>query len=70
MNVAELTDMRDALVKARLSGLRSITDSNSESIVYKSDRDMKQAIDSIEFEIGRLTASRPHTIKFKTSKGL
>lgn len=70
MDVAELIELRDKLVRARLSGVRSIRDQNGETLEYKSDAEMRAAIDSIEFEIGRLTSARPHTIIFKTSKGL
>ena len=70
MTAAELQELRDKLVRARLSGLRSVRDQNGEELVYKSDLEMRSAIDSIEFELGRLTSAPANTIHFRTSKGI
>lgn len=65
---AQLQAWRDALVQARLRGVRSVTDENGEAVQYSSDSEMAAAIAAAERELG----ARPpvHTLKFRTSKGL
>lgn len=65
--LADLIAFRDRLIAARLSGVRSVTDQNGESIEYKSDAQMAAALAYVE----RLIAGAgPSTIVFSTSKGL
>ena len=64
---ADLIRFRDALIQARLSGVRSLTDQNGESIEYKSDAQMSAALAYVEKLIA---GQQPHTIVFNTSKGL
>lgn len=69
-SVAELTAWRDALVKARLSGVREVRDQNNEAVVYKSDAEMARAIAAAEAAIAAATRRPANTILFRTSKGL
>lgn len=65
--VAQIAAWRDDLLRARLSGVREVTDQNGERIRYGSDSEMARAIAEAE----RLLAGRaPTTIRFTTSKGL
>lgn len=66
-NVADLIKWRDALIKARLSGVKTLVDSSGETVTYKSDREMQSALAAVERLIRGET---PHSIVFKTSKGL
>jgi hypothetical protein len=73
--VASLDDLvawRDALLKARLTGARSIEYSQGEGtrrIEYKSDAEMRNALRSVEAMIAAATSGNaPNTIRFVTSK--
>lgn len=67
----KLGELRDELIRSRLSGVLSVTDQNGEKITYKSDTEMAAAIEAIEATIREITCSRPaSTIHFSTSKGL
>ena len=71
LTAADLQAWRDKLVKMRAAGIRSFTDQNGESVTYASDRELSAAIASIDRELAALAGSRsPHTIIFRTSKGL
>ena len=68
--LAQLQKWRDDLQDARFSGVRTVRDSNSEEITYKSDSEMRAALASIDTEIRRLSKPASSTIHFQTSKGL
>jgi hypothetical protein len=68
--LAELQQLRAALVVARANGIREVRDSSGESIAYKSDREMASALAALDAEIRSMGASRPAFIRFQTSKGL
>ncbi|MGE3583042.1 MAG: phage head-tail joining protein [Hyphomonadaceae bacterium] len=71
LTLSELQSLRDALVRARLGGVRSIRDQNGEEVTYKSDREMAAALASVESQIAALqSGSVPNVFRFKTSKGL
>lgn len=71
MTIASLTDLREKLVEARLSGVLEFRDQNGERVVYKSDAEMARAIDAADREIARLSGTaQPRTTYFKTSKGV
>lgn len=70
LSLEELHRLRDDLVRSRAAGIRELRDSSGETIVYKSDNEMRAAISAVESEISRLTSARPHTILFRTSKGI
>ncbi|OJF91506.1 hypothetical protein AX761_22215 [Rhizobium sp. 58] len=62
---------RDALLEARLGGIREFRDQNGETVVYKSDTEMAAAIRAADAVISSLSSGRsPNTILFKTSKGI
>lgn len=65
--LADLIRFRDELVKARLTGIRSLRDQNGEEVEYKSDAQMAAALAFVE---SLIAGQRPHTILFNTSKGL
>ncbi|MCE0742902.1 hypothetical protein LWC05_03220 [Acetobacter sicerae] len=70
-SVTTLITMRDALVKARLSGLTRITDQNGESVEYKSDSDMAAALASVNRLILQATlgGAAPGISTIRTMKG-
>ncbi|MGE0828046.1 MAG: phage head-tail joining protein [Hyphomonadaceae bacterium] len=70
LDLSTLQSLKDALVKARLSGVREIRDQNGETVSYKSDREMASALSSVESQIAALQSAAPNVIKFKTSKGI
>lgn len=67
VSVDQLVTWRDNLLRARLSGVREVSDQNGERIRYGSDSEMARAIAEAE---RRLSGSHPTTIRFSTSKGL
>lgn len=66
----ELRQFREQLFETRLKGIRRVRDQNGEEIEYKSDAEMERAIRAVDLEIASFTRRIPHTIIFKTSKGL
>lgn len=68
--IAELSVLRDKLLKARLSGVREVRDANGEQVRYATDSEMRAALASIDAEIARLAGSSVREIKFRTSKGI
>jgi hypothetical protein len=69
--LAELQQMRAALVAARSNVIRELRDSNSEAVVYRTDGEMKAALAALDSEIAAMTTgARPSTVRFTTSKGL
>lgn len=70
LTLRELKQFRQQLFELRLKGVREIEDQNGERIVYKSDSEMANAIRAVDLEIASFAQRLPHTITFKTSKGL
>ena len=70
LTLFDLTTLRDALIRARLNGVRSVKDQNGETLEYKSDSEMAAALANAERRIAEFNRSAPHTIIFATSKGL
>ena len=70
LSLSELTALRDALIRARLGGVREVRDQNGETVAFKSDAEMVAAIRAAETRIAAFNRSAPTTIRFKTSKGL
>lgn len=70
LSLPELTSMRDALIRARMGGVREVKDQNGETLVYKSDAEMAAALASAERQIAAFSRAAPTTIRFKASKGL
>ena len=71
VTVAQLQEFRDRLMDAKFSGVLMVTDSNGESVRYRSHSELAAGLASLDAEIRNLTgASRPSTIHFATSKGL
>lgn len=66
----DLTGWRDALIKARLSGVRRVRDQNGELVEYATDAEMAHAIAAAEGLIAKATRTPPTTLRFCTSKGL
>jgi hypothetical protein len=70
----DLLGWRDRLREARFNGLLQVTDSNGESVKYKSDAEMASALLALDKELDKelsgVTAPPANTIVFKTSKGL
>jgi hypothetical protein len=67
--IEDLTKMRVALFAARMSGAREFRDQNGESVTYKSDAEMANAMAAIDAEIARLNGVSPRVLSFTTSKG-
>ncbi|MGJ8545549.1 MAG: phage head-tail joining protein [Sulfitobacter sp.] len=71
LTLDQLTQARDALLKARAGGVRRFRDQNGEEVEYKSDAQMAAALASLDRHIAELAGRRtPTTLNFRTSKGL
>jgi len=69
--LSDLQQWRDALVEARLQGVRRVRDSDGSEVEYRSDREMASAIAAAERAIAEATTGRPVlSIRFQTSKGI
>ena len=69
LDISTLQTLRDALVRARLAGVREVRDQNGETVTYKSDREMASALASVEAQIAQQQSAAPNVIQFRTSKG-
>ena len=70
LSLHELCKFREQLFETRLKGIRRVRDQNGEEIEYKSDAEMERAIRAADLEIASFKRRIPHTVIFKTSKGL
>lgn len=70
LSLPELQGLRDALIRARLAGVREVRDQNGETVSYKSDAEMARAIANAEALIAQMQGNQPNVIKFHTSKGV
>jgi hypothetical protein len=68
--LADLIRWRDSLVESRLSGIRELRDQSGETIIYKSDAEMAEAILAVNRAIQALDRPPVNTILFRTSKGI
>lgn len=64
-----LETMRDALLRARATGTRSVTYSDGRRVEYKTDAEMSDAIADLDRRIANLAKPRPSNIRFTGSKG-
>lgn len=69
-SVQTLRDYREQLQDARFSGVRNFTDSNGESVTYRSQAEIERAIAAIDSEIAQLQRGRMALVRLQTSKGL
>ena len=65
----ELETLRDALIRARASGVR-VTQFEGKRIDYSTDAEMAKAIADLEGRIARAASPRPGSVAFATSKGM
>lgn len=71
VNLALLEEWRERLMDAKFSGVLMVTDSNGDSVRYRSHSELAAALASLNTEIQRMGGNRPSTsITFNTSKGL
>lgn len=66
---ASLEEMRDALVRARASGTRSVTYSDGRRVEYKTDAEMSAAIADLDARLRLASGASASTIRFSSSKG-
>ncbi|WP_151719327.1 phage head-tail joining protein [Gemmobacter serpentinus] len=69
-SVQSLREHREKLQDARFSGVRTFTDSNGESVTYRSQSEIERAIAAIDSEIFNLQRGRNALIRLQSSKGL
>ncbi|MDJ0391481.1 hypothetical protein QMO56_25595 [Roseomonas sp. E05] len=70
-SLATLKEERDALMRARHSGLRAVEMSDGRRIEYRSDLEMARSLYAINALIEAAEGvTPPQTILFRTSKGL
>ncbi|HWB47541.1 MAG TPA: hypothetical protein VG651_00400 [Stellaceae bacterium] len=68
---ADLTTLRDALIRARASGVLTVRDADGSEITYKTDAQMAGAVAALNAAIADAGRSEPvNTIQFTTTKGL
>jgi hypothetical protein len=65
----ELETLRDALIRARASGVR-VTQFDGKRVEYANDAEMAKAIADLETRIRNASAPRSGSISFATSKGV
>lgn len=68
--LSQLQRLRDELVDARFSGVRTVRDSNGEELTYKSDNEMRAALAALDSEIAALQRKPIGFVRVQTSKGL
>ncbi|ODR98918.1 hypothetical protein AUC68_07035 [Methyloceanibacter methanicus] len=68
-DLATLRAFRDALLKARFQGRRSIRFDDQE-VAYRSDSELAAAIADCESRIAALEGRKVKAVRFNTSKGL
>jgi hypothetical protein len=66
---AELEGLRDALIRARARGIRTV-DYDGKRVDYSSDAEMAAAINDLEARIRRASIPRGGSVSFTTSKGM
>ncbi len=66
---AELENLRDALIRARAQGLRSLL-YEGKRVEYGTDAEMAAAIADLERRIAAASGRRPTAIAFSTAKGV
>lgn len=70
LSLSDLLTLRDALIRARLNGVREVRDQSGETVTYKSDREMAAALADVEARIAAMqSGAAPNVIRFQTSKG-
>lgn len=65
----ELIALRDALVRARASGTRSV-EYDGKRVTYGTDNEMAAALADLERRIAGSGPARVGTVRFSTSKGV
>lgn len=65
----EMIAMRDALIRARASGTRSV-DYEGKRVTYATDTEMASALADLERRIAAATRPAAGAVRFLTSKGL
>lgn len=65
----ELIALRDALIRARASGTRSV-DYEGRRVTYATDSEMASALADLERRIAGTSRARTGSVRFVTSKGL
>ncbi|ROT99079.1 phage head-tail joining protein [Histidinibacterium lentulum] len=68
LDLSELETLRDALLRARAKGVRTVG-IGDKRVEYSTDAEMAAAIADLEARIRRASATRPSRINFTTSKG-
>lgn len=70
-DLATLISYRAALLGIRARGVREVRDPGGELVRFASDRELAASIAAVEGEIARMSGRvTPHTITFRTTKGL
>jgi hypothetical protein len=69
LDATELTALRDALIRARAGGTKSV-EVDGRRVEYKTDAETAAAIGDLEARIARASTPRPGAILFTTGKGI
>lgn len=69
VTVTDLQTLRDALLEARLRGVREVTDQNGEQVRYATDAEMARALADVESRILAMQRGDINQLKFCVSKG-
>jgi hypothetical protein len=69
LDPAELIDLRDALIRARAKGVKTVQ-MNGERVEYKTDAEMADAVNDLEARIRRASTPRAGSVLFSSSKGV
>lgn len=66
----ELQALRDALIRARASGIRSVEYGDGRRVVYQDETEMARALADLEVRLRSGAAAPIRTVSFTSSKGI
>lgn len=70
MDAAQLRTWRDTLLKARANPRQSVTAPNGSSVSFKSDTDLKRALEDVERRLAAAEGRRVGIVYIQSSKGV
>ncbi|MGR3782721.1 hypothetical protein [uncultured Albimonas sp.] len=69
-SASDLEGFRDALLKARFNGLRTV-EYDGQSVTYRSDAELERALGDVERRLAKAQGTGPtRQVRVSTSKGL
>lgn len=69
ISTAELETMRDALLRARASGVLTVSHGGN-TVTYRTSAEIAKDLADLEARIARASSTRPRVVRFSSSKGV